>query len=134
MSLSNNLNLQKRIWIGTGLACLPLISYVLSSYLAAMNGELAQLSDNFAISYLDFIFVFFNFLVPFVININWKLALRIFMLNLVIVGAITYFFWGFSFGVSIVHLVYSSSQIMLIAYVLFAEWNNKALSKLTILF
>ncbi|KHO45087.1 MAG: hypothetical protein QS98_C0013G0023 [archaeon GW2011_AR3] len=110
-------------YISAVLGSIPVTGFVLICYFAAVSGTLTEVRANYALFYLDWVFLFFNLLLPYAIGIKWRRVFIFYIPSLAILFAIQYS-WDWLGPVGLVHLAIMPLEAALFISMILAEPAN----------
>ncbi|MGV8150225.1 MAG: hypothetical protein ACP5NV_00680 [Candidatus Woesearchaeota archaeon] len=115
------MNTRTKIILSIILALLPIISFVLYYAFSVQGGTLDNLKENYALYYLDFLFIIFNLLFVYAIRINYRVLKWSFVFSTIVLSVINFAYWTFQDDVSVVHLIFSIIEMGLLITAIFSK-------------
>ena len=107
------------------LVLIPIISFLLNYYFSIQSNTLQQFKGNYALYYLDWLFLPFNLLILYAFKLDKKKLMIFTISSFIIIGFLNAMYWQFSRNVGYIHGIFASIELGLLLTIVFSEWKIK---------
>jgi hypothetical protein len=107
------------------LGIIPIISFILIYNFAVQSDTLGQLKTNYAIYYLDWLFLPFNILFAYAFKFSKKLFAALLIASLVVIGILNFTYWTFERNIGYVHGIFAAIELALLITALLSSHKIK---------